>query len=180
MNLAKTTYWTLLDQLLSRRIILRKLPYLTPRVRSFLLRRWGAEISETATLHTPFFIENLKPFPIDRRLRVGPDTYIGSHALFDLKGGVTIGARVTIAYRCTFLSHVDVGQSHLAESYPAETNPVTIGDDVYMGANVTVLPGVTIGNGSVIAAGSVVSSDIEAGVVAAGVPAKKLRSSRAT
>lgn len=53
--------------------------------------------------------------------------------------------------------------------------PIHIGNNVWLGANVSVLGGVTIGNNSVIGAGSVVNKDIPAGVVAAGVPCKVLR-----
>ena len=55
------------------------------------------------------------------------------------------------------------------------TAPITIENGVWIGANVTVCPGVTIGEGSVIAAGSVVTKDIPKGVLAAGVPAKVIR-----
>lgn len=53
--------------------------------------------------------------------------------------------------------------------------PVRIGDNVWLGGNVTVLPGVTIGENSVIGAGSVVTHDIPANVVAAGTPCRVLR-----
>lgn len=53
--------------------------------------------------------------------------------------------------------------------------PIRIGDDVWLGGNVSVLPGVTIGDGSVIGAGSVVTRDIPAGVVAVGNPCRELR-----
>ncbi len=50
--------------------------------------------------------------------------------------------------------------------------PVTVGDDVWMGGHVTVLPGVSIGSGTVIGAGSVVTHDVPSGVVAAGNPCR--------
>lgn len=53
--------------------------------------------------------------------------------------------------------------------------PVTIGNDVWMGANVTVLPGVTIGNNVVIAAGAVVDKDVPDNCIVGGVPAKLIR-----
>jgi galactoside O-acetyltransferase len=53
--------------------------------------------------------------------------------------------------------------------------PVTIGDDVWIGANVVVLPGVAIGKNSIIGAGSVVTKDIPENVVAAGNPWRVLR-----
>jgi maltose O-acetyltransferase len=53
--------------------------------------------------------------------------------------------------------------------------PVHIGDDVWMGGNVTILPGVTIGNNVVVAAGAVVTKDVPDNVVVAGVPAKVIK-----
>ncbi len=53
--------------------------------------------------------------------------------------------------------------------------PITLEDDVWLGARVTVIGGVTIGQGSVIGAGSVVTKDIPAGVVAAGTPCRVIR-----
>ena len=53
--------------------------------------------------------------------------------------------------------------------------PITVGNSVWIGANVTVLPGVTIGNYVIIGAGSVVNRDIPDGVIAVGVPCKVIR-----
>ena len=55
------------------------------------------------------------------------------------------------------------------------TDPVTIGDNVWIGENVTICPGVTIGENSVIDAGSVVVKDIPANVIAVGNPCRVLR-----
>ena len=53
--------------------------------------------------------------------------------------------------------------------------PITVGNRVWIGANVSVLPGVTIGDDTVIGAGSVVNKDIPDGVVAAGNPCRVIR-----
>ena len=53
--------------------------------------------------------------------------------------------------------------------------PVRIGNDVWIGGNVTILPGVTIGNNVVVAAGAVVTKDIPDNTLVGGVPAKKIR-----
>lgn len=53
--------------------------------------------------------------------------------------------------------------------------PVVIGDDVWIGGNVTILPGVTIGNNVIIAAGAVVTKDIPDNCIAGGVPAKAIK-----
>ena len=54
-------------------------------------------------------------------------------------------------------------------------DPVTIGDDVWIGANCTILPGVTIGDNVVIAAGAVVTKDVPSDRLVAGVPARVIR-----
>ena len=53
--------------------------------------------------------------------------------------------------------------------------PVTIGDNVWIGAQACILPGVTIGDNTVIAGGSVVTKDIPANVIAAGNPCRVIR-----
>ena len=53
--------------------------------------------------------------------------------------------------------------------------PITVGDNVWIGGNVVVLPGVTIGSNSVIGAGSVVTKDIPSNVVAVGNPCKVIK-----
>ena len=57
----------------------------------------------------------------------------------------------------------------------SRVKPVTIGNDVWIGGNCTILPGVTIGNNVVIAAGSVVTRDVPDNCVVAGIPAKRIR-----
>lgn len=54
--------------------------------------------------------------------------------------------------------------------------PITVGNDVWIGGNATILPGVTIGDNAVIGAGSVVTRDVKSNTVVAGNPAKEIRS----
>ena len=61
------------------------------------------------------------------------------------------------------------------EKLPKQDAPVTIEDDCWIGANVTILKGVTIGRGTVVAAGAVVNRDIPPYSIAGGVPAKVLK-----
>lgn len=53
--------------------------------------------------------------------------------------------------------------------------PVTIGNDVWIGGNVTILPGITIGNNVIVAAGAVVTKDVPDNCVVGGVPARKIK-----
>jgi maltose O-acetyltransferase len=55
------------------------------------------------------------------------------------------------------------------------TAPITLGDNVWLGGGVIVLPGVSIGDNTVVGAGAVVSRDLPANVIAAGVPARVTR-----
>ena len=59
--------------------------------------------------------------------------------------------------------------------YKTQTAPVTIGDDVWIGGGVIIMPGVTIGNNVVIGAGSVVTKDIPDNVIAFGNPCRVMR-----
>lgn len=88
---------------------------------------------------------------------------------------VTFGDNVFVAPNCVFATAghpLDAEERRQGLEY---AYPVTVGDDVWFGASVTVLPGVSIGSGTVIGAGSVVTRDIPPGVVAAGNPCRVLR-----
>jgi len=91
---------------------------------------------------------------------------------------VTIGARVTVGANCV-ITDTDFHPLDPALRYQrpddGATAPVTIADDVFVGMHCLILKGVTIGRGSVIGAGSVVTRDVPPGVVAAGNPARVVR-----
>ena len=104
------------------------------------------------------------------------DHFYANHNCTILDGAkVTFGAYVFIGPNCVFSTAghpLDSRQRDLGLEF---ARPITVGDHVWFGAGVIVLPGVTIGSGSVIAAGSVVSRDIPSGVIAAGIPCRVLQ-----
>ena len=93
------------------------------------------------------------------------------------KDRIELGRNSTLAYGVTILTSANPHGPHnrLSRLYPEMTAPVIIGDDVWVGANATILPGVTIGNFCIIAAGAVVNKDVPSGVLVGGVPAKIIK-----
>jgi acetyltransferase-like isoleucine patch superfamily enzyme len=89
--------------------------------------------------------------------------------------GCALDIRIGNRVRCGANTIITDTDWHTDDLRTSPNAPVVIEDDVWLGVNVTVLKGVRIGGGSVIGAGSVVATDIPAGVVAAGTPARVLR-----
>ena len=106
---------------------------------------------------------------------IGDHTRIGLHNT--IIGPVTIGSHVNMAQGITItaLNHNFQDPEKRIDEQGVSTRPITIHDDVWIGANAVILPGVTIGRHAVIAAGAVVTCDIPDRVVAAGVPAKIIK-----
>ena len=98
---------------------------------------------------------------------------INTGCLLLAKDRIEIGENSTLAYGATVLTSANPNgpKNKLAELYPKMKAPVVIGDNVWVGANATILPGITIGEMSVIAAGAVVTKDVPSGVLVAGNPA---------
>ena len=106
---------------------------------------------------------------------IGDHTRIGIHNT--VIGPVTIGSHVNLAQGITItaLNHNFTDTSLRIDQQGVSTNPVVIGDDVWIGANAVVLPGVTIGRHVVVAAGAVVTKDVPDNCVVGGVPAKIIK-----
>lgn len=98
---------------------------------------------------------------------------INSFCMLLAKDRIELGENSTLAYGVSILTSANPHgpKNKLATLYPAMTAPVIIGDNVWVGANATILPGVTIGNFSIVAAGAVVIKDVPSGVLVAGNPA---------
>ncbi len=106
---------------------------------------------------------------------IGDNTRIGLHTT--VIGPVEIGSNVNLAQGIvvTALNHNFTDCTKRIDEQGVSTAKVTIGNDVWIGANATVLPGVTIGNHCVVAAGAVVTKDVPPYSLVGGVPAKILK-----
>lgn len=130
--------------------------------------------------------------PPYRRFSLGRRSVVESYACINnAVGDVIIGDHTRIGLHCTIIGPVNIGNHvNLAQGITVtalnhnfadgelridqqgvSTQPVSIGDDVWIGTNAVILPGVTIGKHVVIAAGAVVTKDIPDNSLAMGVPA---------
>lgn len=107
---------------------------------------------------------------------IGDHTRIGLHNT--IIGPVCIGSHVNLAQGITVtaLNHNFTDADKRIDEQGITTKPVVIGDDVWIGANAVILPGVAIGSHAVVAAGAVVTKDVPSRTLVGGVPAKVIRS----
>ena len=134
------------------------------RVRELLSELIGAAVDESVTLFPPFSTD------FGKNIALGSRIFINSGCRFQDQGGITIGDDCLIGHNAVLatLNH-DLDPAKRADLHPA---PIVIGRNVWIGANVTVLPGVTIGENAVVAAASVVTKDVPADTVVVGSPAR--------
>ena len=107
------------------------------------------------------------------RLRIGHATNVNGLTKILCASGVTIGANCTLSWDVQILDS-DFHALTVGGVQRPMTAPVVIGDRVWIGTGAIVLKGVTIGDGAVVAAGAVVSSDVPAGAIVGGIPAKQI------
>lgn len=131
-------------------------------VRPFLASCGGVRIYEGVTLWYPY------------RMRIGKGVTLNEWVYISAYGGVVIGNNVRIGHRVTILSsdHEIRNRNVLIKDSGLKKKSVEIGDDVFIGANATVLNGVKIGNGAVVGAGSVVTKSIPEYTIVVGSPAR--------
>lgn len=108
-------------------------------------------------------------------ITVGDTFYANYDCVFLDAAPITIGNNVLVAPRVCFYTAGHPIAPSVRNTGLEFAAPITVEDDVWIGGNVTVLPGVTIGKGTIVAAGSVVTKDLPAGVIAAGNPCRVLR-----
>ena len=127
----------------------------------------GKPVHESFALFPPFFTD------CGKNINIGRNVFINSGCRFQDQGGITIGDDALIGHNVVMatINH-SIEPDKRKNMIPA---PIIIGKNVWIGANVTVLPGVTIGDNAVIAAGAAVSKDVEENTIVGGVPAKVIR-----
>ena len=119
----------------------------------------------------------LPPFHCDHGngLHLGEGVFVNYNAMMLDAGNITIGARTLIGPNCSLYTPQHPLDYKLRRKTLETAYPITIGEDCWLGGNVTVCPGVTIGDRTVIGAGSMVTHDIPSDCIAAGNPCKVIR-----
>ena len=108
-------------------------------------------------------------------VKIGENTTIGYHNFIFASESISIGDNCLIAPFVYIVDSNHQTQRHqLINQQPNVTAPISIGNDVWIASNVTILKGVTIGDGAVIAANSVVNTDVPPYEIFGGTPAKKI------
>lgn len=137
--------------------------------RASLLRILLGKMGKTFLIEQPFYCD------YGYNIEVGENFYANFNCTILDGAKVTFGDNVFIAPGCGFYTAghpLDVKQRNLGLEY---AYPIKIGNNVWIGAQCIILPGITIGDNTVIGAGSVVTKDIPANVVAVGNPCRIIK-----
>jgi maltose O-acetyltransferase len=133
--------------------------------RDRLLRELLGAVGERVVIQPPFRCD------YGTQIAIGPATFVNYDCVMLDAMPIKIGAACQLAPRVQLLTAthpIDPEPRRLGWEY---AEPITIGDNVWLGGGAIVCPGVTIGDDTVVGAGAVVTRDLPAGVVAYGVPA---------
>lgn len=136
-------------------------------VRKVVSQITNETIDSSTEIRLPFYTD------FGRNLHFGKNNFINGGVMFTDLGGIYLGDNVLIGPKVTIASvnhRIEPSQRrHL------DLKPVYIHDNAWLGANVTVTPGVVIGENAVVAAGAVVTKNVPANTIVGGVPARIIR-----
>jgi len=140
------------------------MPY-TEEYDKLMHKVFGNNIGKNSMVMTPVSGSDLN------NVVIGDNVFINSGTLFMATGGITIEDNTILAANVQLITN----NHDLSQHNIISCKPVHLKKNCWIGAGVTILPGVTIGENSVIGAGSVVTKDIEDNTVAVGSPAKVIK-----
>ena len=134
-----------------------------------LLQEMVPGVADSVTILPPFHCDH------GNGLHLGEGVFVNYNGMFLDAGDITIGAHTLIGPNCSLYTPQHPMDFRQRRKSLESAFPITIGEDCWLGGNVTVCPGVTIGDRCVIGAGSVVTHDIPSDSLAAGNPCRVIR-----
>lgn len=136
-------------------------------LRALMSRLVGYKVDDGFRLFPPVYTD------FGKNIKIGKDVFVNSGCCFQDQGGVTLGDGCLVGHNVVFatLDH-DKRPGRRGDMTAA---PIVVGKDVWIGAHATILKGVTIGDGAIVAAGAVVTRDVPPNTIAAGVPARVVK-----
>ena len=136
-------------------------------LRALVSRLVGYRVDDGFRLFPPVYTD------FGKNIKIGKDVFVNSGCCFQDQGGVTLGDGCLVGHNVVFatLDH-DKRPGRRGDMTAA---PIVVGKDVWIGAHATILKGVTIGDGAIVAAGAVVTRDVPPNTIAAGVPARVVK-----
>lgn len=134
-----------------------------------LLKTLLGQADDTTHINPPFHCD------YGRNIRVGKNFFANMNCVMLDSGGITIGDNVMFAPNVSLYTVGHPLDPELRNAAWEHGAPIVIGDNVWLGGNVVVLPGATIGANTVVGAGAVVTKDLPPNVLAVGNPCRVVR-----
>lgn len=138
--------------------------------RNQIIQKLFGSIGENAWIESPFNCD------YGYNITVGDNFYANTNCTILDCAKITIGNNVLIGPNVSLYTPNHAIDAEERKEGFERSLPINIGDNVWIGGSVTIVPGVTIGDNTIIGAGSVVTKDVPANVIAAGVPCRVIRS----
>lgn len=136
-------------------------------LRALMSRLVGYRVDDGFRIFPPVYTD------FGKNIKIGKDVFVNSGCCFQDQGGVTLGDGCLVGHNVVFATFDhDKCPSKRGDMTAA---PIVVGKDVWIGAHATILKGVTIGDGAIVAAGAVVTRDVPPNTIAAGVPARVVK-----
>lgn len=163
-------YYKIRDLIDEARLITSQLnstPYDEVKVRDLFNQLFGYELDETVEIWQPFYTD------YGKKTKFGKHVFVNHDYTFMDRGGITIGNNTKIGPKVSLITenhHTNPNKRRFLKS-----EPIVIGENVWIGASATILANTHIGDNSIIAAGAVVTKDVPANRIVAGVPAKVVK-----